>query len=192
MIRLGHWSTGDLDGKGGVDGVAITVEEPRSGGTFYYLRSLVERDGALHGTDRMVAAGHEAENHTFDHIWLDKAPRELFVSQVTAADDALHAAAGERVDPIACLRPPDAAMNAHTRELAAELGKSIVLWSVDTQDWRRPGAEQIAAHVLANVRPGAIILIHDGGGERSQTVAALDTVLDGLAGRGYAFGLLCS
>ena len=51
MIRLGHWSTGDLDGKGGVDAVAITVEEPRSGGTFYYLHSLVERDGALHGTD---------------------------------------------------------------------------------------------------------------------------------------------
>ena len=158
--------------------------------TFFVLGQSATRFPAI--VERMVAAGHEAENHTFDHIWLDKAPRDLFVSQVTAADDALHAAAGERVDPIACLRPPYAAMNAHTRELAAELGKSIVLWSVDTQDWRRPGAEQIASHVLANVRPGAIILMHDGGGERSQTVAALDTVLDGLAGRGYAFGLLCS
>ncbi|MCY4455888.1 MAG: polysaccharide deacetylase family protein [Chloroflexi bacterium] len=142
--------------------------------------------------ERMVAAGHEAENHTFDHIWLDKAPRDLFVSQVTAADDALHAAAGGRVDPIACLRPPYAAMNEHTRGLAAELGKSIVLWSVDTQDWRRPGEDQIASHVLSNARPGAIILMHDGGGERSQTVAALDAVLEGLTGRGYAFGLLCS
>ena len=158
--------------------------------TFFVLGQSATRFPAI--VERMVAAGHEAENHTFDHIWLDKAPRDLFVSQVTAADNALHAAAGERVDPIACLRPPYAAMNAHTRELAAELGKSIVLWSVDTQDWRRPGAEQIASHVLANVRPGAIILMHDGGGERSQTVAALDTVLDGLAGRGYAFGLLCS
>ena len=67
-----------------------------------------------------------------------------------------------------------------------------MLWSVDTQDWRRPGEDQIASHVLSNVRPGAIVLMHDGGGERSQTVAALDTVLDGLTGRGYAFGLLCS
>ena len=142
--------------------------------------------------ERMVAAGHEAENHTFDHIWLDKAPRDLFVAQVEAADEALHAAAGGRVDPIACLRPPYAAMNEHTRSLAAELGKSIVLWSVDTQDWRRPGEEQIVSHVLSNARPGAIILMHDGGGERSQTVAALDAVLEGLTGRGYAFGLLCS
>ncbi len=67
-----------------------------------------------------------------------------------------------------------------------------MLWSVDTQDWRRPGEDQIASHVLSNVRPGAIVLMHDGGGERSQTVAALDTVLDGLTGRRYAFGLLCS
>ncbi len=157
--------------------------------TFFVLGQSVTRFPEI--VERMVAAGHEAENHTYDHIWLDKAPRDLFVSQVTAADDALHAAAGTRVDPIACLRPPYAAMNEHTRGLAAELGKSIVLWSVDTQDWRRPGPDQIASHVLSNVRPGAIILMHDGGGERSQTVAALAAVLAGLTSRGYAFDVLC-
>ena len=68
----------------------------------------------------------------------------------------------------------------------------LELWSVDTQDWRRPGEDQIASHALSSVRPGAIVLMHDGGGERSRTIAALDTVLDGLTGRGYAFGLLCS
>ena len=157
--------------------------------TFFVLGQSATRFPEI--VERMVAAGHEAENHTYDHIWLDKAPRDLFVSQVTAADDALHAAAGTRVDPIACLRPPYAAMNEHTRGLAAELGKSIVLWSVDTQDWRRPGPDQIASHVLSNVRPGAIILMHDGGGERSQTVAALAAVLEGLTSRGYAFDVLC-
>ena len=129
--------------------------------TFFVLGQSATRFPEI--VERMVTAGHEAENHTFDHIWLDKAPRDLFVAQVTAADDALHAAAGGRVDPIACLRPPYAAMNEHTRGLAVELGKSIVLWSVDTQDWRRPGPDQIASHVLSNVRPGAIILMHDGG-----------------------------
>ena len=157
--------------------------------TFFVLGQSASRYPEI--VERIVEAGHEAENHTFDHIWLDKAPRELFISQVNAADDALHAAAGARVDPIACLRPPYAAMNEHTRDLAAELGKSIVLWSVDTQDWRRPGADQIAAHVLANARPGAIVLMHDGGGERSQTVEALPTVIEGLTGRGYEFDVLC-
>ena len=67
-----------------------------------------------------------------------------------------------------------------------------MLWSVDTQDWRRPGVGQIVSHVLSNVRPGSIVLMHDGGGDRSQTVGALGAILDGLAARGYTFGLLCN
>ena len=157
--------------------------------TFFVLGLNVTRYPQI--IERMVDAGHEAENHTFDHIWLSRAAREDIITQVTRTDDALHAVAGTRVDPIECLRPPYAATNERAVRTAAELGKAIVLWSIDPQDWRRPPAEQIASHVLANVRPGAIILMHDGGGERSQTVAALETVLDGLTGRGYAFGVIC-
>ena len=157
--------------------------------TFFVLGLNVSRYPQI--IERMVDAGHEAENHTFDHIWLSKAAREDIISQVTRTDDALHAVAGTRVDPIECLRPPYAATNERAVRTAAELGKSIVLWSIDPQDWRRPPAEQISSHVLANVRPGAIILMHDGGGERSQTVAALETVLAGLTGRGYAFEVIC-
>ena len=95
------------------------------------------------------------------------------------------------MNPIACLRPPYGALDAATRSLAAELGKEIVLWNVDPQDWRRPGAAQIAQHLLTHVRPGAILLMHDGGGDRSQTVEALGVVLSELTGRGYTFALLC-
>ena len=69
--------------------------------------------------------------------------------------------------------------------LAAELGKALVMWDVDPQDWRQPGAEQIASYVLSHASPGAIILMHDGGGGRSQTVAALETVLAELSSPGY-------
>ena len=102
-----------------------------------------------------------------------------------------HAAVGDRVDPISCLRPPYGAYDAQTSALAAELGKTLTLWNVDPQDWRRPGADQIAEHLLTHARPGAILLMHDGGGERSQTVEALDTVLAELSARGYSFALLC-
>ena len=61
------------------------------------------------------------------------------------------------------------------------------MWDADPQNWRQPGAEQIASYVLANAKPGAIILMHDGGGGRSQTVAALETVLAELSSRGYEF-----
>ena len=85
----------------------------------------------------------------------------------------------------ACRR--DGAVDARTAPLAAELGKALVLWDVDPQDWRQPGAGQIASYVLSHASPGAIILMHDGGGGRRQTVAALETVLAELSSRGYEF-----
>ncbi len=140
---------------------------------------------------RLVAEGHDPENHTFDHASLDKVDRETFIAEVRDTDRAIHEAAGDRADPIACLRPPYGAYDAQTGKLAAELGKTLTLWTVDPQDWRRPGADQIAEHLLAHARPGAILLMHDGGGERSQTVAALDRVLGELSARGFTFALLC-
>ncbi len=169
--------------------VLDVLERYRVTATFFVLGSNVSRYPRI--IERIVEGGHEAENHTFDHIWLSKADREDIVAQVTSTDDALHAVAGASVDPIECLRPPYAATNERAVRVAAELGKSMVLWSIDPQDWRRPGTEQIASHILANVRPGAIILMHDGGGERSQTVAALETVIEDLMGRGYVFDVIC-
>ena len=157
--------------------------------TFFVLGQSVEAYPTL--TARLVAEGHDAENHTFDHASLDKVDRETFIAEVRDTDDAIHAAAGAQADPIACLRPPYGAYDAQTSALAAELGKALTLWNVDPQDWRRPGADQIAEHLVTHARPGAILLMHDGGGERSQTVEALDTVLRELTARGYTFALLC-
>jgi peptidoglycan/xylan/chitin deacetylase (PgdA/CDA1 family) len=90
-----------------------------------------------------------------------------------------------------CLRPPYGATDPTTFQMAEELGLDITLWTIDTQDWRRPGTEAIVEHILDSVVPGAIILMHDGGGERSQTIAALEQVLPQLAAQGYVFERLC-
>lgn len=157
--------------------------------TFFVLGQNVQAYPEL--TLRLVEAGHDAENHTFDHASLDRVDRATLIMEVRDTDDAIHAAVGDRVDPIACLRPPYGAFDEQTSALAAELGKTLTLWTVDPQDWRRPGATQIADHLLAHAHAGAILLMHDGGGERSQTVEALDTVLGELSARGYTFSLLC-
>jgi peptidoglycan/xylan/chitin deacetylase (PgdA/CDA1 family) len=60
-------------------------------------------------------------------------------------------------------------------------------WDIDPQDWRRPGAGQIADHVIANAFPGAIVLFHDGGGDRTQTMEAMGRILPELAAQGYVF-----
>ena len=92
-----------------------------------------------------------------------------------------------------CLRPPYGATDGSTRSRASSLGMKVVLWDVDTQDWRRPGASTIANHAIRNARTGHIILMHDAGGDRSQSVAALKTILSTLTTRGFSFAALpCS
>ena len=61
------------------------------------------------------------------------------------------------------------------------------LWDVDTEDWEKPGVAHIEHAIMAGARPGAIILMHDGGGNRSQTVAALDSALTKLTKLGYTY-----
>jgi peptidoglycan/xylan/chitin deacetylase (PgdA/CDA1 family) len=82
-------------------------------------------------------------------------------------------------------RPPYGSFNAITmRELHA-LGLLMVLWSADTGDYQQPGVPVIVQRALAGAHPGAIILMHDGGGDRSQTVGALPEIIHGLRRRGY-------
>ena len=153
--------------------------------TFFVLGVQVQRFPEV--LERVLVGGHRIASHTVNHLSLANLTREEFIGEVLGGDEAIRAVVGERADPLACLRPPYGAVDARTAPLAAELGKALVLWDVDPQDWRQPGAEQIASYVLSHASPGAIILMHDGGGGRSQTVAALETVLAELSSRGYGF-----
>ena len=89
------------------------------------------------------------------------------------------------------VRPPYGATDAKTRNYAASLGYAVVMWDIDPQDWRKPGAGVIASHIVSSVYPGAIILMPDGGRDRSQTVVALKRVLRELSAQGYVFRNIC-
>ena len=75
--------------------------------------------------------------------------------------------------------------NATTLALLHRYRMLMVLWTVDTSDYRRPGVKAIVNAALAGARPGAIILLHDAGGDRSQTVKALPRIIAGLRRRHY-------
>jgi peptidoglycan/xylan/chitin deacetylase (PgdA/CDA1 family) len=64
---------------------------------------------------------------------------------------------------------------------------TTIQWNVDPRDWTQPGAGMIEARVLRAVRPGSIVLLHDGGGPRGETVAALRSLIRALRSRGYGF-----
>jgi peptidoglycan/xylan/chitin deacetylase (PgdA/CDA1 family) len=82
-------------------------------------------------------------------------------------------------------RPPYGMYNNATLALLHKYRMLMVLWTVDTNDYRQPGVPAIIDAVLDGARPGAIILMHDAGGNRSQTIAALPTVIRRLRRRGY-------
>ncbi|GAB3596036.1 hypothetical protein GCM10027446_22320 [Angustibacter peucedani] len=128
-------------------------------------------------TARLVRqAGQAVGNHTSHHKDLTELPLAQLRQEVE-----------QGVPSATCLRPPFGAVDAHVRRIAAEQGQRVVIWSVDTEDWEKPGVATIEHHLLHDARPGRIVLMHDGGGNRSQTVAALRWALPRLAAKGYRF-----
>ncbi|MFC5662593.1 polysaccharide deacetylase family protein [Kitasatospora misakiensis] len=133
---------------------------------------------------RIVAEGHALGNHSWSHAHLpDLGPIGLGDQLGFTADTLAHACGGTR--PPRWLRPPYGGRSPELLDAVADLGLTTVLWDVEARDWERPGAEVIAERVLSRVRPGSVVLLHDGGGDRSRTVAALPAVITGLRERGY-------
>jgi peptidoglycan/xylan/chitin deacetylase (PgdA/CDA1 family) len=132
-----------------------------------------------------LAAGMSIGNHTWDHPSLSGMAQAEFNSQIQRTQEAQQPFGAYAGPPPHCLRPPYGATDANTRPWAEALGFRVVLWTIDPQDWALPGTQQIVNNILSNARPGAIILSHDGGGNRSQTVDAYRIVLPQLAAQGY-------
>lgn len=150
--------------------------------TFFEIgRNVAAHPGV---TRRVYRAGDSVQNHTWAHRNLRRVSWNTFRYQVTHTDSVIRAQTGYTPR---CLRPPFGAVSSSVYARAARLGKRVVLWTVDPKDWSRPGTATIVRRVLNNVRSGSIVLFHDGGGNRSQTVAALPTILRTLRARGYTF-----
>jgi peptidoglycan/xylan/chitin deacetylase (PgdA/CDA1 family) len=134
-------------------------------------------------TRNLRSYGMKIGNHTWSHPDLTT----LSSSSVTWQLNKMESALGYRPR---CVRPPYGAYNSRIATIIAARGQRLILWTVDPRDWSRPGTTTIVNRVLANVRDGSRILLHDGGGNRSQTVAAVDILIPKLRARGYVLGLM--
>lgn len=129
--------------------------------------------------------GHVLCDHTEHHAeHLPGAPREQIVAEMGDGARSIEAAAGGR-PPL--YRPPGGHLGPDVVAVAHEQGLRVLRWTVDPHDYLSPPADAIAGRVLDAVRPGGVILLHDGGGDRSGTVAALRTIIQQLKTRGWAF-----
>jgi peptidoglycan/xylan/chitin deacetylase (PgdA/CDA1 family) len=132
-------------------------------------------------------AGHLIVNHTWDHADLATLSTSRLRDEVTRAQDAIHSATGRQPT---MLRAPYGAWSPAVLEYLASADLTPLDWSVDPQDWARPGVGEIVHTILSTTRSGSIILEHDGGGDRSQTVAALKIVLPKLLDEGFRFAIV--
>lgn len=131
-----------------------------------------------------VRAGHGLCDHTQSHLLtLATGPAATVRAEVDGGYRAVVAASGG-VAP-AYFRAPGGNWSAAIEAAARAAGMTLLRWSVDPQDWARPGAATIVARVLRQARPGGTVLMHDGGGNRQQTVDALAVLLPQLLRAGY-------
>ena len=145
-------------------------------GTFFELGQ--ETSGNARLMRRILAEGNEIGNHSSHHSaypgYADLAATSARIKRLTHFEPCL-------------FRPPYGAVSSGVVSAAARAGMRTVTWDVDPADWSSPGAGAIYSRVVSATRPGSIILMHDGGGNRGPTLAALPHVIHTLRSRGYRF-----
>ena len=132
----------------------------------------------------VVTAGHRIANHTWTHSDLAGMPAPGVHRELARTSRAIHAATG--VHP-ALFRAPYGAWSDAVFRQCTQMRMAPLDWSVDPRDWARPGVRSIVRTIMRETQPGSIILEHDGGGNRSETVRALRIVLPRLLSEGYHF-----
>ncbi len=153
-------------------------------GTFFVMGRKAKRNFEL--IKEMEQKGHEIANHTYHHPQLRTITLPNLQREIRDTDDVIHAITGAYPT---LFRPPGGVYDDNVVE-AAKAGNHLVVmwsWTQDTEDWKNPGVKKIVGKVCKNARPGNIVLFHDGGGKRIQTVKAVEIILDKLSKEGYQF-----
>ena len=136
----------------------------------------------------VAAAGFPVEDHTWSHPDLTTLPASGVAAQIDMTQAEIQAVTGTTPE---CVRPPYDAWNAAVLSQIATRGLTTMSYSVDPKDWTLPGVQAIADRVVGAAFPGAVVDMHDAGGDRSQTVAALPQIITRLRALGYSFVSIC-
>jgi cellulose synthase/poly-beta-1,6-N-acetylglucosamine synthase-like glycosyltransferase/peptidoglycan/xylan/chitin deacetylase (PgdA/CDA1 family) len=169
--------------------IAALLRREHVPATFFVVGTQAVRHPRL--VERLHEDGFEIGNHTFSHVDLQAVPSWERGLQLGLTDNAIAGAAGVRPR---LMRPPYSAKSADVTpeqlrayEDVARRGYLIALSDYDSRDWSRPGVADIVRAATPPAGRGGIVLMHDGGGDRAETVAALGRLIPALRARGYTF-----
>lgn len=150
--------------------------------TFFNLGQNIEQYPEL--CKKIVESGNELMSHTYQHQQLSALDATSLQSEFSSAFDTISKVAGVQTT---AFRPPYGDFKESTWLKSGGLASLSVLWNLDSEDWRRAGSDSIVSKSTQGAFSGAIILMHDGGGDRSQDVEALPQIIETLQSEGYTF-----
>lgn len=151
-------------------------------GTFFVVGQLAEKSPEV--VLRMYEDGHELANHTYTHPFTKSVSK--IVKEIKETNDTIYSITGYSPN---LFRPVEGYYTDDMVDKVVKDGYKIVMWSwhQDTEDWKNPGVNTIVNTVLNGIKEGDVVLFHDGGGNREQTVKALEEILPELKKQGYKF-----
>ena len=157
------------------------LEQQNIKATFFCVGEMVQKYPQL--AKLIVADGQEIGNHTWHH-WYQRMDPDTAAKEINSTEALLYKTTGVKTS---LFRPPGGILTNGVADYAEQHNYNVVMWSDDSVDYRRPSVSRLINNVLREARAGGIVLMHDGGGNRSQTVKALPQIIDGLKKRGYRF-----
>ena len=165
------------------------LEQNNAKATFFTIGSQIASTPAP--LKRAKEMGCQVCTHTWDHaagsgegVSINKMGADEQVQEVQKGYAAIKDVLGE--EPAHILRAPGGNFFGDSISILWDYVDAEIGWDVDTEDWKRPGTEAIY-NMIMSAKPGQVVLMHDGGGDRSQTVEALKQALPKLAEQGYKF-----
>lgn len=160
-----------------------TLAKYKAKATFFVIGEEAERYPEI--IKREAKEGQEIANHSYNHDYKDDSDSNNLKNELNHTANIIKKLAGYKPT---LFRPVGGYLNQKIINTTINNGYRIVLWSwhQDTRDWSKPGVDAITENVISDTRPGDIIILHDSGGDRSQTVKALDNILKILYREGYA------
>jgi peptidoglycan/xylan/chitin deacetylase (PgdA/CDA1 family) len=150
-------------------------------GTFFIVGQMLKNHPDL-GV-RIVTEGHVIANHTWTHRYHFMNP-QVAAYEVDSTSDLIYQTTGVKTT---LFRPPGGIMNNGVAAYARNQKYTIVMWSADSVDYSRPPVSRLIRNVIKASKPGGIVLMHDGGGNRSHSVQALPQIIDYFKKQGYSF-----
>ncbi len=166
--------------------VLSVLERYRVPATFFEVGEEVEKYPQY--TQQLAAAGFAVGNHTWTHADLAKIPVSQFPYQIDQTQFTISALTGQTPE---CVRPPYDSWNTTALQQIAGRGLTTMSYSIDPSDYKMPGVQAIVDRVVNAAFPGAVVGMHDGGGNRAETVAALPQIITELSAEGYSFVSVC-